>query len=138
MSLKYLHFLILGRTKFQRIGLFLYSIQCIENLSRTNCPVCLEDIHTSREPSQIPPCHHLIHKSCFAELTVKHNQLSCPVCKKSLYSEEALKPLWTFYDKEINFMPMTEMYQVSHWLNSSRLQGYILEIILSNRSFYLR
>lgn len=84
---------------------------CIENVSHANCPVCLEDIHASREPSQIPPCHHLIHKSCFEQLTFVHNKLVCPVCNKSLYNEEALKPLWEFYDSEIKSIPMPEKYQ---------------------------
>ena len=88
------------------------SFQCIENLSRTNCPVCMEDIHTSREPSQIPPCHHLIHKSCFYELTVTHNKLVCPICNKSLYHQDEIQPLWDYYDKEIENMPMSYPYEV--------------------------
>ena len=27
--------------------------KCVERVSRSNCPVCQEDIHTSRIPSQV-------------------------------------------------------------------------------------
>ena len=50
---------------------------------------------------------------------MSYNKLACPVCNKSLYSEEALKPLWQFYDTEIKSMPMTTMYQVFVFLVSS-------------------
>ena len=76
--------------------------------------MCLEDIHTSREPSQITPCHHLIHKSCFVELTVTHNKLVCPICNKSLYHKEEIQPLWDYYDREIELMPMTYPYEVNN------------------------
>lgn len=42
--------------------------QCVENISRSNCPVCLGDIHTSRYPCHIPDCGHLLHKTCFDQL----------------------------------------------------------------------
>lgn len=42
--------------------------RCVENVSRSNCPVCLEDIHTSRIPCHIPDCGHLLHRTCFEEL----------------------------------------------------------------------
>lgn len=42
--------------------------QCVENVSRSNCPVCLGDIHTSRYPCHIPDCGHLLHKTCFDQL----------------------------------------------------------------------
>lgn len=40
----------------------------MENVSRSNCPVCLGDIHTSRYPCHIPDCGHLLHKTCFDQL----------------------------------------------------------------------
>ena len=74
--------------------------KCVERVSRSNCPVCQEDIHTSRIPSQvrrmmmivmivmimmimiplqIPPCNHLIHKTCFDEM-VSQGHYACPLC----------------------------------------------------------
>lgn len=42
--------------------------RCVENISRSNCPVCLGAIHTSRIPCHIPDCGHLLHKMCFDQL----------------------------------------------------------------------
>ena len=102
--------------------------QCIENLSRANCPICQEDIHTSREPSQIPPCHHLIHKvqlhigscscdnneepllpqSCFDQL-VRSGHYFCPVCAHSLTD---MTEMWKIYDQNIAETPLPRVYQV--------------------------
>lgn len=43
----------------------------MENVSRSNCPVCLDDIHTSRIPCHIPDCGHLLHRTCFEELVIE-------------------------------------------------------------------
>merc|ERR1712123_324511 len=76
--------------------------KCVEKVSRSNCPVCMEDIHTSRIPSQIPPCNHLIHKTCFEEmLTAGH--YACPVCGVSMSD---MTDVWKIYDKEISETPM--------------------------------
>ena len=42
--------------------------QCVVGVSRSNCPVCQEDLHTSAQPCQVPPCGHLLHQSCFQDL----------------------------------------------------------------------
>ena len=43
--------------------LILYLVlQCVEESSRRNCAVCLEDLHTSRIDAHIPQCGHLIHR----------------------------------------------------------------------------
>lgn len=81
--------------------------KCIENLSRANCPVCLEDIHTSREACQIPPCHHLIHKTCYSNLQ-KAGHYFCPVCSKSLVD---LGPMWVAMDGQIAANPMHGYYK---------------------------
>lgn len=49
--------------------------RCVENISRSNCPVCLGAIHTSRIPCHIPDCGHLLHKMCFDQLvnSITHN-----------------------------------------------------------------
>jgi len=77
---------------------------CIESVSRKDCPICLEDIHTSREPSQIPPCHHLIHKSCFRKL-ISSGSFRCPTCLKSI-----TKMHWHEYDFILANNPMPKEY----------------------------
>lgn len=81
--------------------------KCVEKVSRSNCPVCQEDIHTSRIPSQIPPCNHLIHKNCFDDM-LSNGHYACPVCGISMIPMTAI---WKIYDKEIEDTPMPEEYK---------------------------
>jgi len=81
--------------------------KCVEKVSRGNCPVCQEDIHTSRIPSQIPPCNHLIHKNCFDEM-LSNGHYACPVCGVSMID---MKEIWKIYDKDIEETPMPEEYR---------------------------
>ena len=87
--------------------------QCIEKMSHANCPVCQEDLHTSREPCQIPPCHHLLHKSCFDRL-LANSHFYCPICYGSLMD---LSPIWKLYKKQIQNNPMPERYQVLYLMH---------------------
>lgn len=80
--------------------------KCVERVSRSNCPVCQEDIHTSRIPSQIPPCNHLIHKTCFDDM-VSNGHYACPVCGVSMMN---MSDVWRIYDQEIAETPMPEEY----------------------------
>lgn len=81
--------------------------QCVENVSRGNCPVCLEDIHTSRIPSHIPICGHLLHRTCFEQL-LKAGHYACPICQTSLMD---MAQLWKFLDNEIAHTPMPLEYR---------------------------
>ncbi|XP_059099255.1 RING finger and CHY zinc finger domain-containing protein 1-like [Tigriopus californicus] len=113
--------------------------RCIENLSRANCPICQEDIHTSREPSQIPPCNHLIHKSCFDQL-VRSGHFFCPVCAHSLVD---MRDMWKLYDQQIDETPLPAVYQslfalsyCRDCLKTSRSSFHILGIKCSHCSGY--
>jgi Zinc-ribbon len=65
-----------------------------------------EDIHTSRIPSQIPPCNHLIHKTCFDEMLAA-GHYACPLCGISMIP---MSDIWRMYDREIAESPMPEEY----------------------------
>ena len=56
--------------------------KCIEDVSRKDCPICLEDIHRSREKSRVPVCGHLFHMTCFEKL-IDSGHYNCPVCVHS-------------------------------------------------------
>ena len=101
-------------------------------MSHANCPVCQEDLHTSREPCQIPPCHHLLHKSCFDRL-LANNHFYCPICYGSLMD---LSPIWKLYKKQIQNNPMPERYQVHTTFNTLRLVSleYILYFFIGDLS----
>ena len=100
------------------------SFQCVERMSHANCPVCQEDLHTSREPCQIPPCHHLLHKSCFDGL-LNNGHFYCPTCSKSLVD---LSPMWKVMKKQIQKNPMQGRYQV-HTRYISRLTAMLINSI---------
>ncbi|XP_006825159.1 RING finger and CHY zinc finger domain-containing protein 1-like [Saccoglossus kowalevskii] len=80
--------------------------KCVEKVSRANCPVCLEDLHTSRTASHVPRCGHLIHETCFKEL-IKSGGYSCPMCNQSMLS---MKSVWELLDNEIRNTPMPHEY----------------------------
>lgn len=84
-----------------------FVFQCIENVSHANCPVCLEDIHTSRIPCHIPDCGHLLHRTCFEEL-LHSGHYACPTCQVSLLD---MTDLWKFLDTEVSLTPMPEEYR---------------------------
>uniref|UniRef100_A0A8W8N2T0 RING finger and CHY zinc finger domain-containing protein 1 n=1 Tax=Magallana gigas TaxID=29159 RepID=A0A8W8N2T0_MAGGI len=81
--------------------------KCIEKSSHSNCPVCLEDLHTSRIAAHIPPCGHLIHYKCFKDM-LKTGNYACPICGQSMLD---MKEVWQNVDEEVSQCPMPEEYQ---------------------------
>ncbi|CAB3257906.1 unnamed protein product [Arctia plantaginis] len=80
--------------------------RCVENVSRSNCPVCLEDIHTSRIPCHIPDCGHLLHRPCFEQL-LHSGHYACPTCQTSMID---MTNLWSYLDSEVAATPMPPEY----------------------------
>jgi len=83
------------------------SHKCVENMSRRVCPVCLEDLHSSRKKVDIPNCSHMIHSECLVEM-FKHGRMSCPTCNTSLVD---MKSVWEHFDEAIESTPMPEIYR---------------------------
>ncbi|XP_055599616.1 RING finger and CHY zinc finger domain-containing protein 1 [Uranotaenia lowii] len=81
--------------------------RCVENVSRSNCPVCLDDIHTSRIPCHIPDCGHLLHRTCFEEL-LSSGHYACPTCQTSMMD---MNQLWEYLDSEVAATPMPKEYE---------------------------
>uniref|UniRef100_H2Z9L1 RING finger and CHY zinc finger domain-containing protein 1 n=1 Tax=Ciona savignyi TaxID=51511 RepID=H2Z9L1_CIOSA len=80
--------------------------KCIEKASHTNCPVCMEDIHTSRDTAHIPTCGHLIHSLCYKRL-LRMGDYRCPICGVSTV---AMNSTWEMMDEEIASTPMPPEY----------------------------
>ncbi|KAG2321919.1 hypothetical protein Bca52824_015132 [Brassica carinata] len=55
---------------------------CWDNWLEVDCPICHENIFTSRTMVKPLPCGHLMHSTCFHEYTRSH--YTCPVCSKSV------------------------------------------------------
>lgn len=80
--------------------------KCIENVSRQNCPICLEDIHTSRVVAHVLPCGHLLHRTCYEEMLKEGYR--CPLC---MHSALDMSRYWRQLDDEIAQTPMPSEYQ---------------------------
>eukprot|EP00543_Licmophora_paradoxa_P000768 CAMPEP_0202453870 /NCGR_PEP_ID=MMETSP1360-20130828/11744_1 /ASSEMBLY_ACC=CAM_ASM_000848 /TAXON_ID=515479 /ORGANISM="Licmophora paradoxa, Strain CCMP2313" /LENGTH=563 /DNA_ID=CAMNT_0049073063 /DNA_START=341 /DNA_END=2032 /DNA_ORIENTATION=- len=70
----------------------------------SNCPVCQEDLFSSRSASHEMPCGHAIHWHCFRELTSYDTR--CPVCKKTAETHEQMAPTWSAMAMGICLQPV--------------------------------
>lgn len=70
----------------------------------SNCPVCQEDLFSSRDASHELPCGHAIHWHCFRELASHDSR--CPVCKKTAETHERMKPTWDAMALSIAMQPV--------------------------------
>jgi len=87
------------------IDAFLFSDHnCKVGKYMSNCPVCQEDLFSSRSASHEMPCGHAIHWHCFRELTSFDSR--CPVCKKTAESHERMAPTWSAMAMGIALQPV--------------------------------
>ena len=70
----------------------------------SNCPVCQEDLFSSRDASHEMPCGHAIHWHCFKELTTYDTR--CPVRKKTAETPEHMAPTWQAMAMGIALQPV--------------------------------
>nr|XP_005502583.2 RING finger and CHY zinc finger domain-containing protein 1 [Columba livia] len=80
--------------------------KCIENVSRQDCPICLEDIHTSRVGAHVLPCGHLLHRTCYEDMLKEGYR--CPLCMRSALD---MTRYWRQLDDEVALTPMPPEYQ---------------------------
>ncbi|XP_054847396.1 RING finger and CHY zinc finger domain-containing protein 1 isoform X1 [Eublepharis macularius] len=80
--------------------------KCIENVSRQDCPICLEDIHTSRVGAHVLPCGHLLHRTCYEDMLKEGYR--CPLC---MHSALDMTRYWQRLDNEVAQTPMPLEYQ---------------------------
>ena len=55
---------------------------CIEECSNSDCPICLEDLHSHGECQKLT-CGHLMHLECFRECRQKFKAV-CPLCSNPI------------------------------------------------------
>ncbi|KAL7553034.1 hypothetical protein ACHAWF_016280 [Thalassiosira exigua] len=70
----------------------------------SNCPVCQEDLFSSRDASHELPCGHAIHWHCFRQLASHDSR--CPMCKKTAETHERMKPTWDAMAMGIALQPV--------------------------------
>ncbi|KAK7502165.1 hypothetical protein BaRGS_00006529 [Batillaria attramentaria] len=81
--------------------------KCVANMSHDACPVCLEDLHSSRKQMHIPPCGHLLHLACYKDL-FKAGHFACPNCNQSMIN---MTDVWKEVDREVSETEMPEEYR---------------------------
>lgn len=82
--------------------------RCLSNTTHCNCPICNEYLFTSVNKVVFMKCGHLIHQSCYDELS-KHSY-KCPICKKTVVNVETQ---FRILDQEIRQLPLPAPY--SSW-----------------------
>mmetsp|Transcript_15909 Transcript_15909/g.33171 ORF Transcript_15909/g.33171 Transcript_15909/m.33171 type:complete len:612 (+) Transcript_15909:45-1880(+) len=84
---------------------------CKSGKYMSNCPVCQEDLFSSRMASHEMPCGHAIHWHCFRELTSFDTR--CPVCKKTAETHDQMEQTWSAMAMGIALQPVpTELTRV--------------------------
>lgn len=59
---------------------------CIENSTKSNCPICDEFMFTSNEKVVFMTCGHPIHEKCYGQHTI--HSYKCPTCSKTIANME--------------------------------------------------
>lgn len=77
---------------------------CKSGKYMSNCPICQEDLFSSRHASHEMPCGHAIHWHCFKELTSYDTR--CPVCKKTAETPEQMAATWSAISMGISLQPV--------------------------------
>ena len=80
---------------------------CSEAKYHKNCPVCLEDLFSSRNVTVSLQCGHVLHNHCFKE-SLEQNEYRCPLCKKSMID---MTQFWDGMDLSIAHQPMPDEYK---------------------------
>lgn len=78
--------------------------QCFKDKYKNNCPVCREDMFSSRQSPQDLPCGHAIHAHCFRKLA--GFDYRCPICKKTVVSQSSMAAAWEARARDIAEHPM--------------------------------
>ena len=66
--------------------------QCFKDNYKNNCPICREDMFSSRQSPQDLPCGHAIHAHGFRKLA--GFDYRCPICKKAVVSQHSMAAAW--------------------------------------------
>jgi len=87
--------------------------ECKQGKYMSNCPVCQEDLFSSRAASHELPCGHAIHWHCYQQLSGFDSR--CPVCKKTTETPHDMAETWRAMAATIEMQPIpTELAKVVH------------------------
>jgi RING finger/CHY zinc finger protein 1 len=98
--------------------------KCVEDSLKNDCCICLENIFLSRETVSILPCGHAIHSSCYVS-SLEQDKLTCPLCRKTMISDDQHKMVNSYYDKLIELHPVTEVMSIIIKCNDCEFNGEV-------------
>ncbi len=84
-----------------------FTHKCIQDSTKTNCPICNEYIFDSPKQVTVLKCGHAIHLECLENM-LKHDY-RCPFCKKTVVDK--IKEQWRVYDMLAQFEPIPEEFK---------------------------
>jgi len=82
---------------------------CVEQSLQRNCPVCQEDMFSSRISAQVLACGHTMHSTCLESFT-QAGAYKCPTCNRTLLQRAEARALWAQLREEVFFTPMPAEY----------------------------
>ncbi len=80
--------------------------ECKGNSMKNNCPICMEEMFTSTQPTVYAKCGHWMHTKCLHEFA--QTNYKCPLCRKSIVDISVWNQLM---DMEVANTPMPEEYK---------------------------
>jgi zinc finger-like protein len=92
--------------------------QCPPERVNERCPMCLEQMRSSRTPTVITNCGHQMHQACYMRC-LDYSNIGCPICRKSLlrWTPQLLR----YYRSNLAVNPMPDEYS-----------GYTAEILCND------
>lgn len=76
---------------------------------KSSCPVCQEDIHSSRKDVYIiKKCSHVLHLDCAIEY-LNSSKYQCPICKITMVEDPT--PIWDSIKYMVETQPMPDKYK---------------------------
>ncbi|KAF0985025.1 hypothetical protein FDP41_000064 [Naegleria fowleri] len=82
--------------------------KCIPQCMQSHCPICMEDLFSSRESVHLLKCGHPMHWKCFRN-ALKSRIYNCPLCQK--YMVEISEESTRIIDEEIANTPLPKELQ---------------------------
>lgn len=81
---------------------------CIDGSMHNNCPICLEDMFTSRRPVVILKCGHNIHAHCQKVMNRMDliQSIRCPTCSRTTVDDPT--EIWAEVERFVNERPMPD------------------------------
>lgn len=81
---------------------------CINGALQNNCPICLEDMFSSRRPVVVLKCGHNIHAHCQRVMNQMDllQSIRCPTCSKTIAEDPS--EIWKELESHIEKHPMPE------------------------------